>query len=147
MTGFFRLIPVIEAIHIINRISQVVETESVPLTGAYGRVLAEDIQADTDIPGFDRSVKDGFAVHSADTVRASEAAPIPLTKVGQVVMGRGGSDLSINPGECTYIPTGAVLPRGADSVVMLEYCQDLGELVLVGRQVSPGENIIRADED
>ncbi|NLA30787.1 MAG: molybdopterin molybdenumtransferase MoeA [Methanomicrobiales archaeon] len=147
MTGFFRLIPVIEAIHIINRISQVVETESVPLTSAYGRVLAEDIQADTDIPGFDRSVKDGFAVHSADTVRASEAAPLPLTKVGRVVMGRGGSDLLIAPGECTYIPTGAVLPGGADSVVMLEYCQDLGELVLVGRQVSPGENIIRADED
>lgn len=147
MTGFLRLIPVIEAIHIINRISPVVETEYVPLTAAYGRVLAEDVQADTDIPGFDRSVKDGFAVNSADTVRASEAAPVPLTRVGRVAMGRGGNGLAIRPGECAYIPTGGALPKGADAVVMLEYCQDLGETVLAGRQVSPGENIIRADED
>lgn len=147
MTGFLRLIPVIEAIHIINRISPVVETEYVPLTAAYGRILAEDVQADTDIPGFDRSVKDGFAVNSADTVRASEAAPVPLTRVGQVVMGRGGNGPAIRPGECVYIPTGGALPKGADAVVMLEYCQDLGETVLAGRQVSPGENIIRADED
>lgn len=147
MTGFLRLIPVIEAIHIINRISPAVGTEYVPLTAAYGRVLAEDVQADTDIPGFDRSVKDGFAVNSADTVRASEAAPVPLTRVGQVVMGPGGNGLAIRPGECAYIPTGGALPKGADAVVMLEYCQDLGETVLAGRQVSPGENIIRADED
>ena len=147
MTGFLRLISVIEAIHIINRISPAVGTEYVPLTAAYGRVLAEDVQADTDIPGFDRSVKDGFAVNSADTVRASEAAPVPLTRVGQVVMGRGGNGPAIRPGECVYIPTGGALPKGADAVVMLEYCQDLGETVLAGRQVSPGENIIRADED
>ncbi|NMA88436.1 MAG: molybdopterin molybdotransferase MoeA [Methanoculleus bourgensis] len=147
MTGFLRLISVIEAIHIINRISPAVGTEYVPLTAAYGRVLAEDVQADTDIPGFDRSVKDGFAVNSADTVRASEAAPVPLTRVGRVAMGRGGNGLAIRPGECAYIPTGGALPKGADAVVMLEYCQDLGETVLAGRQVSPGENIIRADED
>ncbi|NLA38286.1 MAG: molybdopterin molybdotransferase MoeA [Methanomicrobiales archaeon] len=147
MTEFLRLIPVIEAIHIINRISPAVGTEHVSLTAAYGRVLAGDIRADIDIPGFDRSVKDGFAVNSADTIRASEAVPVPLTKVGHVTMGRGGSDLSINPGECAYIPTGALLPDGADAVVMLEYCQDLGDMVLVGRQVSPGENIISADED
>ena len=147
MTGFLRLIPVIEAIHIINRISPAVGTENVPLTAAYGRILAEDVQADTDIPGFDRSVKDGFAVNCADTVRASEAAPVPLTRVGQVVMGRGGNSPAIRPGECAYIPTGGALPKGADAVVMLEYCQDLGETVLAGRQVSPGENIIRVDED
>jgi len=147
MTGFLRLISVIEAIHIINRISPAVGTEYVPLTAAYGRVLAEDVQADTDIPGFDRSVKDGFAVNSADTVRASEAAPVPLTRVGRVAMGRGGNGLAIRPGECAYIPTGGALPKGADAVVMLEYCQDLGETVLAGRQVSPDENIIRADED
>ena len=147
MTEFLHLIPVAEAIHLINRISPTVDAETVPLTAAYGRILAEDVQTDTDIPGFDRSVKDGFAVNAADTVRASEAAPVPLTRVGQVVMGRGGNGPAIRPGECVYIPTGGALPKGADAVVMLEYCQDLGETVLAGRQVSPGENIIRADED
>ncbi|NLM81200.1 MAG: molybdopterin molybdenumtransferase MoeA [Candidatus Methanoculleus thermohydrogenotrophicum] len=147
MTEFLHLIPVTEAIHLINQISPVVGTEFVPLTAAYGRVLAEDVRADNDIPGFDRSIKDGFAVNSADTVRASEAAPIPLTRVGKVAMGRGGVGISIRSGECAYIPTGGLLPEGADAVVMLEYCQDLGTAVLVGRQVSPGENIIRADED
>jgi molybdopterin molybdotransferase len=147
MTEFLRLIPVIEAINLINRISPPLEVEYVPLTEAYGRVLAEDVRADRDIPGFDRSVKDGFAVNSADTVGVSEAAPVPLTKVGEITMGQRGYGIRINPGECVYIPTGGVLPEGADAVVMLEYCQDLGEMVLAGRQVSPGENIIRANED
>lgn len=147
MTEFLHLIPVAEAIHLINRISPTVDAETVPLTAAYGRILAEDVQTDTDIPGFDRSVKDGFAVNAADTVRASEAVPVPLTKVGEVSMGQGENGLSIRPDECAYIPTGGALPEGSDAVVMLEYCQDLGASVLVGRQVSPGENIIRADED
>lgn len=147
MTQFLRLISVIEAVNLISRISPPIGTENVPLTEAYGRVLAEDIRADTDIPGFDRSIKDGFAVNAADTVRASESAPAPLTKVGQITMGRKGNGIAIKPGECAYIPTGGVLPKGADAVVMLEYCQDLGETVLAGRQVTSGENIIRADED
>ncbi|MCK8518220.1 molybdopterin molybdotransferase MoeA [Methanoculleus sp. 7T] len=147
MTPFLRLISVIEAVNLINRISPPIGTEYVPLTEAYGRVLADDIRADIDIPGFDRSIKDGFAVNSADTLRASESAPVPLTRVGRITMGRNGNCIAIKPGECAYIPTGGVLPKGADAVVMLEYCQDLGETVLAGRQVSPGENIIRADED
>lgn len=147
MTEFFRLIPVDEAIHLIKKISPVIDAETVPLTAAYDRVLAEDVKTDTDIPGFDRSVKDGFAVISADTVRASDAAPIPLTKVGEVSMGRRGEEIDVKSGECAYIPTGGALPRGADAVVMLEYCQDLGTTVLVGGRVSSSENIIRADED
>lgn len=147
MNQFFRLISVIEAINLINRISPPIGVEHVSLTEAYGRVLAEDILADGDIPGFDRSVKDGFAVNSADTVQASESAPVTLTRVGRVAMGQGGNGVTLRRGECAYIPTGAVLPEGADAVVMLEYCQDLGETVLAGRQVFPGENIIRADED
>ncbi|WP_369792225.1 gephyrin-like molybdotransferase Glp [Methanoculleus sp. MH98A] len=147
MNQFFRLISVIEAINLINRISLPIGVEDVPLTEAYGRVLAEDILADGDIPGFDRSVKDGFAVNSADTVQASESAPVALTSAGRVTMGQGGNGITLRRGECAYIPTGAVLPGGADAVVMLEYCRDLGETILAGRQVFPGENIIRADED
>lgn len=147
MNQFFRLISVIEAINLINRISPPAGVEHVSLTEAYGRVLAEDVQADGDIPGFDRSVKDGFAVNSTDTGQASDSAPVALTRVGRVDMGQGGNGIVLRRGECAYIPTGGVLPEGADAVVMLEYCQDLGETILAGRQVFPGENIIRADED
>jgi molybdopterin molybdotransferase len=147
MSQFFRLISVLEAINLIGRIAPTVETEYIPLTEACGRVLAEDILADTDIPGFARSVKDGYAVIAEDTAQASESIPVPLAKTICITMGKMGNGSTIKPGQCAYIPTGAVLPVGADAVVMLEYCQDLDGIVLVSRPVSSGENIICADED
>ncbi|RXE57025.1 molybdenum cofactor biosynthesis protein MoeA [Methanoculleus taiwanensis] len=146
MSQFFRLISVLDALNLISRIAPEMETEFVLLTEARGRVLSEDIQADINIPGFDRSVKDGYAVIAQDTNQATESAPVVLTSIQRVSMGQKGRG-TIRRGECAYVPTGGMLPRGADAVVMGEYCQNLGDKILVTRPVAPGEDVLCQDED
>ncbi|MCA9703229.1 MAG: molybdopterin molybdotransferase MoeA, partial [Methanolinea sp.] len=75
-----------------------------------------------------------------------EAIPAMLRLVGRVVMG-GGTDLSVHRGECVYVPTGAPLPEGADAVAMVEYCDLLGDQVLVKKPMANGENMVRRGED
>ena len=146
MSLFLQTIPVSEAQQIASGLSGPMPEELVPLGESYTRVLARDIHADVDIPGFDRSVMDGYAVRSSDTTGAGEAIPAMLRLVGRVVMG-GGSDLSIHRGECVYVPTGAPLPEGADAVAMVEYCDLLGDQVLVKKPMANGENMVRRGED
>ncbi|MDN7024592.1 molybdopterin molybdotransferase MoeA [Methanoculleus sp. FWC-SCC1] len=146
MSQFFRLISVLDALNLLSRIAPEMDTEYVLLTEARGRVLSEDIQADINIPGFDRSIKDGFAVVAQETSQATESAPVVFTAVQRVSMGQQGRG-AIRRGECAYVPTGGMLPRGADAVVMSEYCQNLGDKVLVTRPVASGENILFQDED
>ncbi|HLH44020.1 MAG TPA: gephyrin-like molybdotransferase Glp [Bryobacteraceae bacterium] len=108
------------------------ETESVRLTGASGRVLAESIAADRDYPPFHRSARDGYAVRSADL-------PGDLRVIGEVRAGelfRG----SIGAGEAVEIMTGAPLPEGADAVVMVEHVNRNGDSVHIGRTQKPGDN-------
>ena len=147
MSQFFRLISVLDALNLISRIAPEMGTEYVLLTEARGRVLSEDIQADINIPGFDRSVKDGYAVIAQDTNQATESAPVALTSAQRVSMGQQKGRGTIRRGECAYVPTGGMLPRGADAVVMSEYCQNLGDTVRVTRPVAPGEDILCQDED
>jgi len=111
-----------------------------------GRVLAAVVAADTDIPGFDRSVVDGYAVRSSDTTGAGNAAPSLLRCLGRVAMGNDTS-LVVRAGECAYIPTGGVLPEGADAAVMVEYTEKSGDTVLIRKPASPGENVLLRDED
>jgi len=146
MTLFLQTIPVSEAVRIAGELSGPMPEELVPLEASYSRVLARDIFADIDIPGFDRSVMDGYAVRSSDTTGAGEAIPAMLRLTGRIVMG-GRADLSIGRGECAYIPTGAELPEGADAVAMVEYCDMLGDQVLVKKPMANGENIVRKGED
>ncbi len=109
------------------------KVETVSLSDAAGRVLAEPIAADRDYPTQARSVRDGFAVRAADL-------PGDLFVVGEV---RAGETFAgeIQPGEAVEIMTGAPLPRGADSVVMVEHCQLSGELVSMPRTLAHGENV------
>ena len=146
MSLFLNTIPVDEAIRIAHGIGAPPEPENLPLEEAWGRVLASDICADIDIPGFDRSVVDGYAVQASDTLGAGEAIPALLTLVGSIQMGRPPG-LSIGAGECAYIPTGGVLPGGADAVVMIEHSEVIDDQVLVRRPVATGENLIRKGED
>lgn len=146
MTLFLQTIPVSEAQQIARELSGPMPEELVPLEESCTRVLARDIHADVDIPGFDRSVMDGYAVRSSDTTGAGEAIPAMLHFVGRAVMG-GRSDLSIDRGECVYVPTGAPLPEGADAVAMVEYCDLLGDQVLVKKPMANGENMVRRGED
>ncbi len=147
MSRFLNVIPVADAVAEVIRISPSPVTETIPLESSVGRILAAEVTADSDIPGFDRSVVDGFAVRAADTAGAGDAIPALLHCTGRIAMGRQDTTGIFAPGTCTYIPTGGILPEGADAVVMVEYAEEAGDMVLVKRPVSYGENVLLYDED
>ena len=146
MSIFLELIAVPEAEAILKKIAPSMEEETVTLPEAYKRVLSRPARADEDIPGFTRTVVDGYAVRAADTVGAGEALPAMLTITGRVGMGDGDAG-QIGPGECRYVPTGAVVPEGADAIAMIEYAEESGDDVLVYRTVAPGENLTLRGDD
>ncbi|MEA2284857.1 MAG: molybdopterin molybdotransferase [Solirubrobacteraceae bacterium] len=121
--------------------------ETVPAADAQGRVPAEVVRAPHDLPGFARSTVDGYAVRAADTYGASEGLPSYLDVSGAVAMG-AEPGVAVTPGAAVAVPTGAVLPRGADAVVMVEHTQEaMPGTIEVVRPVAPGEGLVRADED
>ncbi len=121
-------------------------TETVPLEEALDRVLAADLVAGEDLPPFDRSTVDGFAVRAADTAGAGESAPVRLRLSGQVRMGQAAG-VQVRPGEAVGVPTGGMLPPGADAVVMQEHVGVAGATLEVYRAVRPGENVLPRGED
>jgi molybdopterin molybdotransferase len=121
--------------------------ERVALADAAGRVPSAPVVAPRDLPGFARATVDGFAVRAADTYGASEGLPGYLDVAGAVAMG-AAPDAEVTPGKAVSIPTGAVLPAGADAVVMIEHTQEaMPGTVEVLRPVAPGDGMVRADED
>ena len=147
MNRFLSVVAVADAVRVAVKTAPATATEPVPVEQSAGRVLAADIVADTDIPGFDRSVVDGYAVRSADTTGAGDAVPTLLQCVGRVAMGTSDRKLVIRDSECAYIPTGGVLPEGADAAVMVEYTEEAGDIILIKKPVSHGENVLLRDED
>ncbi|MFB6308110.1 MAG: molybdopterin-binding protein, partial [Haloarculaceae archaeon] len=121
-------------------------TERVPLREARGRVLAESVVAGIDVPGFDRASKDGYAVRAADTRDASQRSPVTLSVAGRVVAGEE-PDVSVDAGEAVQIATGAVIPDGADAVVMVEDTAERGDEIDAQRALAPGENVMPAGTD
>jgi molybdopterin molybdotransferase len=121
--------------------------ERVGLDDALGRVPAEPLAAPHALPGFARATVDGFAVRAADTYGASEGLPSYLDVAGEVQMGRPPG-LDVRPGTAVAIATGAPLPPGADAVVKVEHTQAATpELLEILRPATPGEGMVRADED
>src|SRR5689334_16167196 len=100
--------------------AEVLQPERVPLDQALGRVVAEDVLAPIDVPGFDRSNVDGYAVRAEETYGAAEEAPRRLVLNREEVPTGVVPRLTIEPGTATSIATGGMLPRGADAVVMVE---------------------------
>jgi molybdopterin molybdotransferase len=147
MSRFLTVIPVADAIATVVRISPLPVAETIPLDSSADRILATEVTSDTDIPGFDRSVVDGYAVRAADTAGAGDAIPALLQCAGRIAMGQHDVDAVVGPGTCTYIPTGGVLPKGADAVVMVEFTEEAGDTVLVKKAASHGENVLLRDED
>lgn len=122
-------------------------TELVSLTAAMGRVLAEDIAAMEYVPDFDRSTVDGYAVRARDTFGCTDSIPAILPLQGEVLMGEG-AEFDLNPEECVAVPTGGALPKGADSVVMVEYTEDYGDGTIgVSKSAAPGQNMIFRGDD
>src|SRR5829696_3759676 len=121
--------------------------EPVALDDALGRVPAEALSAPHALPGFARATVDGFAVRAADTYGASEGLPSYLDIAGEVRMGEA-PQLEVRPGAAVAIATGAPLPAGADAVVKVEHTQAATpELLELLRPATPGEGMVRADED
>ena len=132
------MISVAEAIAIVMRQTRALPSESVPLWEACGRFLAYDIIADSDLPPFDRSQMDGYAVRAADT----KDAPVTLKIVGESAAGNGWHQ-EMKPGEAVRIMTGAPLPAGADSVQQVEYTRDIDpSLVEIQQPVSLGRSVV-----
>jgi putative molybdopterin biosynthesis protein len=123
------------------------EAEAVPLAAALGRVLAEDVVAPLDVPSFDRANVDGFAVQSVDTFGASEDRPRELLLNEETLPTGVAPRQPVRPGTATAIATGAMLPRGADAVVMIEHTDVRGERLIVQRPVAPGANLTFAGTD
>ncbi len=122
-------------------------SEKVSLTDSVGRILAEDIQSDIDLPDFSRSIMDGFAVTGSSTFGAGEGNPAYLNVKGTVSMGNK-PDFSVGPGEAVRISTGGMLPTGADSVVMIEHTEVIDDTTIeVYRSVAPGQNMVAVGED
>ena len=123
------------------------ETELVPVLKALDRIAAEDVTCNEDIPGFDRSTMDGYAVVARDTQGAGESMPTFLDLAGEVEMGKE-PEFSLKSGQCAYVPTGGMLPQGADAVAMVEYCQPFGtDKVAVYSPLSSGHNMVHAGDD
>lgn len=121
-------------------------SERVPLTEAFGRVLAEDAVAREDLPAFDRSTVDGFAVRAGDGATAGPDGPAVLRLVAEVQMGET-APVAVEAGQTVRIPTGGMLPPGADAVVMLEDVDERDGRVAVRRPARPGDNVIRRADD
>ncbi len=114
------------------------ETELVHLLHAAGRILAEPITADRDIPPFPRSTRDGYAVRAADLL----SLPAKLKVIGEIKAGPSQAAKPLNSGEAYSIMTGAPVPHGADSVVMVEYTSQENNSVEITKAVAAGENIV-----
>ena len=146
MSLFLDLVSVQEAKHRALSIISPVASEMVPLLSAYGRILAMSVTSDIDIPGFNKTVVDGYAVVASDTIGASESMPAMLTLSGSVAMGSADTH-TIQMGSCMYTPTGARIPDGSDAVCMIEYAESLGDIALIQRPVAGGENVLLQGED
>jgi len=143
---FFNVTPVARVFELISAFEPV-ETETVDLLEATGRILAEDVISDIDLPGFDRSTMDGYAVRAADTFGASEGNPAYLTIRGSIPMGTR-PDRSVGPGEAVRIATGGMMPEGADGVTMIEHAAEIGgETLEVYKRIAPGTHVVKRDED
>lgn len=123
------------------------ETETVKIREALNRITACAITAREDLPGFNRSTVDGYAVIAADTFGSGESLPAQLKLIGEVQMG-GKASLIINTGQTAYTPTGGALPENTDAVVMIEYAEDLDDgFVYLYKPVAPGNNVIFRGDD
>ncbi len=146
MNHFFN-VKTLEEVFSLKEQFPAVGTERIDVGDSCSRVLAADLIAKRDMPGFRRATMDGYAVHAASTYGASESSPAWLELVGTISMGQV-PDFSLEPGQAAHISTGGMLPKGADSVVMVEHTEAVDEgSVEIYKSVAPLQHVIDASED
>lgn len=122
------------------------QAEDIALSECVGRVLAEDVQAQLNVPGFERSAMDGYALRGEDTFGASDYDPLDFELIGQSLPGAPFAGV-VEPGQAVRIMTGAPLPRGADAVIMAEVCSERDGRVEVREAVAPRKHVGAIGED
>lgn len=146
MQGFRRRSEVPAVLEWIDRHAVRLQSEAVSITAAAGRVLAEDVVASIDVPGFDRAAMDGYALRGETTAGASEYNPISVPVNGAVFPARP-LDHAVASGEAIRIMTGAPIPAGVDAVVPAEYATESNGSIEITRPVAPGQHVAHRGED
>ncbi len=129
-----------------GKIKPIARVETIGIDDCLGRVLTEDIVAKLSIPSFDRAAMDGYAVKARDTFNANQFHPKVLDVVGELHAGETPGD-RVNSGECIQIATGAMMPRGADAVVMVEDTESENGRVKIFKSGYPRANVSQKGED
>ncbi|MDW8359816.1 MAG: molybdopterin biosynthesis protein [Candidatus Caldarchaeum sp.] len=149
-TVFHNLVSVEEALELVDKALgglKPLGVEKIPVAKALGRTIAENILAKASAPPFDRSTVDGYAVKASDTYPATEETPVVLEVVGRAEIGVPFGGV-VADGKCVEIATGAMVPRGANAVVMVEFTKKIpGGKIMVFRPASPNENIAQTGSD
>jgi molybdopterin molybdotransferase len=121
--------------------------EVVNIEEAVGRTVKEDIYSQYNIPDFNRSTVDGYAIVASDTFGVTDSIPVFLDVIGQVEMGRS-TDMTIRKGKTAYVPTGGMVPPGADAVIMIEHIEEMDSNTIAAySSTAPGENVIKIGDD
>ncbi len=144
--GFSKLTLLEDALKLIQPL--IIPTSSIEIetSKALNRILAQNITSELDIPPFDRSAMDGYAVRAKDTFGASPSNPKIIDKIGTIEIGEE-TDLVLPPGKAIRISTGAVIPQGSDSVIKIEDTDIDGDNVSLYTSIVPGKNVSKKGED
>ena len=146
MRGFSSRAEVADVWQWIDRHASALPAEAVAIDDAPGRVLARDVVATADVPAFDRSAMDGYAVRGDETIGAGDYNPLAFSVVGRALPGEPFAG-TVQPGEAVRIMTGAPLPSGADAVVPAEYVRETAQGIETSMAFGPGKHVGRVGED
>lgn len=146
MRGFREYTPLGAALKLILERVKKLPSETVAFDGAAGRVLAVDVFSKNNVPPFDRSAVDGFAVRASDTFGSRQTSPRKLEIAGETRAGVS-PETRVSRGKAVKIMTGSPIPKGSDAVVMVEHTRTSGKILDVFSPVTPGKNVSAKGED
>lgn len=148
-TEFLKIKECDEAIEIIRELfdkNLKPESEEIPVSEAYGRILYGDVYSRMDFPPFDKALKDGFAIVCEDSFGASEESPKTLEVIDFLEAG-STTDKKVEKGKCIEISTGAAMPEGSEAVIMVEYCEKLDGEVNLLTTATPSQDVAKKGSD